>query len=62
MSVEKARRDFNMHSTPMDKWVKQTVDSYTATPPTENSAHYDKRGEEVRLAKWWRTEYAKLLK
>ncbi|MBM3944494.1 MAG: NAD-dependent epimerase/dehydratase family protein [SAR202 cluster bacterium] len=62
MAVEKARRDFNLRFTPMDAWVKQTVDWYRANPPKKDSAHYDKRGEEVRLARWWRDEYAKLLK
>lgn len=62
MSIEKARRDFNMYSTPMEEWVKQTVDYYTEHPPAAHSAYYDKRDEEVQLARWWHNEYTKLLR
>ena len=62
MSVEKARRDFGMHSTPMSEWVGRTVDWYSAHHDGADSAFYDRRDDEVRFARWWRASYAQFIK
>jgi nucleoside-diphosphate-sugar epimerase len=62
MAIQKALWDFNMRTTPMDTWIKQTVDWYKANPVGKDSKYYERRDDEVALARWWRDEYAKLLK
>ena len=60
-SIEKARRDFDLHSTPITEWIGQTVDWYREHHDGRDSKCYERRDEEVALARWWRQEYGAFL-
>ncbi len=60
MSIAKARRDFDLHVTPLADWVSETVDWYRANP-AEDSVHYDDRDQEVAFAEYWRKKYSRLI-
>ena len=49
MSIDKARRDFGMRTTPFAEWVRQTVDWYREHHDGADSAFYDRRDDEVRF-------------
>ena len=61
MSIDKARRDFGLRSTPMAQWVAQTVEWYRQHHDGTDSAHYDRRDDEVRFAQWWRGRYGEFV-
>ena len=61
MSIEKARRDFGLHSTPMSEWVKQTVEWYNRHHDGADSAHYERRSDEVAFARWWSKRYGEFV-
>ena len=61
MSIEKARRDFDLRSTPMAQWVRETVQWYDERHDGADSGHYDRRDDEVRFARWWRDRYGGFL-
>ena len=61
MSIEKARRDFALHSTPLEEWVKLTVDWYGEHHDGVNSFGYESRDDEVDFARRWRDEYARFV-
>jgi len=50
----RAEQDFGLRTTPVDDWVKTTVEWYVANPPEKDSAGYDRRPIEIELARWWR--------
>src|SRR5205823_1116142 len=58
--ITRAECDFGLRTTPVDEWVRTTVEWYAANPPEKDSAGYDKRDAEVRLARWWRERSADL--
>ena len=60
MSIAKARRDFDLHVTPLADWVAETVEWYRANP-ADDSAHYGDRDREVSFAERWRRDYGKLI-
>ena len=61
MSIEKARRDFDLHSTPMTDWVALTADWYLENHDGTDSAYYDIRDQEVAFARWWRDQYGRFI-
>ena len=60
MSIDKARRDFGLHVTPLADWVSETVQWYRNNP-ADDSAHYENRDNEVAFAERWRQDYSRLL-
>jgi len=58
--VARAERDFGLHTTPLEDWVRATVQWYLANPPEKDSAGYDLRPREIELARWWRAEMSEL--
>ena len=64
-SIEKARCDFGLKTTPLEKWVGETVAWYLENPLKGPavlewgvfSTHYDLRDKEVELCRRWRKEY-----
>lgn len=61
MSIEKARRDFRLHSTPLEEWVGTTVEWYREHHDGSHSFSYESREEEVRFAQWWRREFGRFV-
>jgi nucleoside-diphosphate-sugar epimerase len=61
MSIEKARRDFGLKSTPMAEWVRQTVDWYRERHNGENSRFYERRDDEVAFARRWQKQYGQFI-
>ena len=55
-SIEKARRHFDLKTTPIADWIGETVRWYMANP-TPDSTGYEHRDVEVALCKRWRDEY-----
>jgi nucleoside-diphosphate-sugar epimerase len=60
MSIDKARRDFGLHVTPLADWVAETVEWYRNNP-ADDSAHYENRDNEVAFAERWQQDYSRLL-
>ncbi|MDD9995753.1 MAG: NAD-dependent epimerase/dehydratase family protein [Dehalococcoidia bacterium] len=60
MSVERARRDFAMFSTPMADWISETVNWYRENRAPD-SAHYEGRDREVELAERWDKDYSHIV-
>lgn len=56
----RAQCDFGFRSTPMDTWVPLTVEWYLANRPEKDSLGYDRRAQEIHLARWWRERTAAL--
>lgn len=54
--ITRAERDFGLRSTPVDDWVRTTVEWYRANPPEKDSAGYDRRPREIELAQWCRAQ------
>ena len=61
MSIEKARRDFNLRSTPVEQWVGTTVEWYRTQFDGRNSYGYDRRDDEVEFARWWSREFGRFV-
>lgn len=61
MSIEKAKRDFRLHNTPMAEWVQQTIEWHEGHHDGRDSAFYDRRNEEVHFAQKWRQHYGQLI-
>jgi nucleoside-diphosphate-sugar epimerase len=60
MDIARAERDFGLRTTPVDEWIRTTVDWYLANTPATPSAGYDLRDREVELARWWGERQAAL--
>lgn len=60
MSIAKARRDFDLHVTPLADWVSESVNWYRANP-AEDSFHYGDRDKEVDFAESWKQDYSRLI-
>jgi len=60
--ITRAQQDFGLRTTPIDDWVRTTVEWYQANPPEKDSAGYDKRQTEIALARWWQEQYGELEK
>jgi nucleoside-diphosphate-sugar epimerase len=58
--ITRAEQDFGLGTTPVDQWVETTVDWYRANPPGKDSAGYERRPAEIRLARWWQEQQAAL--
>ena len=64
-SIERARCDFGLKTTPLEKWVGETVAWYLENPPKGPpiqeegvyTTHYELRDKEVELCERWRKEY-----
>ena len=59
-SIDKARRDFGMKSTPLEEWMGESVAWYMEHD-VEDSRYYDRRDEEVDLCRRWQNEYSRLI-
>jgi nucleoside-diphosphate-sugar epimerase len=57
MSMDKARRDFNLTNSPMSEWLKTIVDWYRSLDQQSPSFGYEHRSEEVELARRWPSEH-----
>ncbi|MBI4639656.1 MAG: NAD-dependent epimerase/dehydratase family protein, partial [Candidatus Tectomicrobia bacterium] len=57
MSIEKARRDFNMQWTPQREWVKTTVEWYQTEYSGQDSVHYEQREKEAKIAGQYRKAF-----
>ena len=55
-SIDKARRHFEMKTTPIEEWVGETVNWYLNNP-TPDSTGYEHRDEEVALCRRWTEQY-----
>ena len=55
-SIDKARRHFEMKTTPIETWMAETVEWY-ATNPQPDSNGYEYRDAEVALCQRWRNQY-----
>ena len=51
--LSKAERDFGFATTPVEEWIQTTVDWYRDNQPENDSAGYQRRGDEVALATRW---------
>ena len=51
--LSKAERDFGFTTTPVEEWIQTTVDWYRDNQPENDSAGYQRRGDEVALATRW---------
>ncbi len=60
MSIAKARRDFDLHVTPLADWVAETVQWYRDNP-ADDSAQYAERDKEVAFAERWQKDYSRLI-
>ena len=61
MSIAKARRDFGLRNTPFADWARQTVEWYRDEYDGDDSPHYDRRDDEVALARRWRDQYGQFI-
>ena len=59
--VSKAERDFGFTTTPLEQWVRSTVDWYRQHYQGEDSVGYQHRSEELALAAKWNQEFSKLV-
>ncbi len=57
MDIEKARRDFNMTSTPQVEWLRKTIKWYQREYRDKDSEYYDHRQAEVAFAKRYRNRH-----
>ncbi len=58
--ITRALTDFGLRTTPVDDWIRTTVEWHLANPPGKDSAGYDRRPQEIELANWWRDNHAAL--
>jgi nucleoside-diphosphate-sugar epimerase len=58
--ITRAQQDWGLRTTPVDAWIQTTVDWYLANPPEKDSAGYDRRPAEIRLAQWWQEHWGEL--
>lgn len=57
-SILRAKSDFQLKTTPISTWVKETVDWYN-TNQIPDSNGYDKRQIEIELCRKWKKEYSR---
>ena len=58
--LSKAKRDFDFQTTPVEEWIRTTVDWYRDNRPEENSKGYEHRDKEVSLASNWTGRFEEL--
>jgi nucleoside-diphosphate-sugar epimerase len=56
----RAQCDFDFRTTPIDTWIPLSVQWYLANRPEKDSLGYDRRAQEIELARWWRDRTAAL--
>ena len=59
--ISKAEQDFGFTTTPLETWVRSTVEWYMHEYEGEDSAGYEYRSAEVALAAEWSEKYASLV-
>jgi hypothetical protein len=58
--LSKAQRDLGFRTTPLARWIQETVDWYRDSQVDDPRTAYVHRAEELALAARWRLAYAEL--
>ena len=59
--LSRAERDFGFTTTPVEQWVRSTIEWYKENPESGNSVGYEERSKELALAEKWQKGFDKLL-